>query len=104
MEAWIPGLIAGSFAVLVAVVSGYFQNRREISDQLTKTTSPTPPSTSEVWQRLDRMEKGFRAAMQILETLAEQWPGKCPPELPKKALKTLKEMDMLPPEWEDRVE
>lgn len=104
MEPWVPGLLTGVFAVLVATVSGYFQNRKEIADRLSKNSSPTPPSTAEVWARLDSTERALKAAVELLEELAEQWPGKTGPKLPKRAVNTLSELGYLPREWDPKEE
>lgn len=101
---WLPGLIAGTAAVLVAAVSGYFQNAHAKAQRAIANSTPSPPSTQQVWDRLADYEASFRAALEILEELAEQWPGDTPPNLPKKALKVLSEKGYLPSEWESYLE
>lgn len=103
MEPWVPGFVTGSLALLGVFVAGWYQSRRErhAADRTVRT--PTPPTTQEVWQRMDRMERAFRSSLVLLGEVAEQWEGEHPPRLTKRHLMILAEEGYLPPEWEHIV-
>jgi hypothetical protein len=100
MEPWVPGLLAGSAAILVALVGGWLQSRRETKARSHATHTPSPPSTQEVWQRLDHVERVVRSAVYVLGEVAEQWEGESPPVLSRKHVAVLDVEGYLPPEWE----
>lgn len=52
------------------------RNRREAEANTNR--SPTPPTTQQVWDRLDRVERQLAAMVRIVEQVADQWPADHP--------------------------
>lgn len=105
MEAWIPGLVTGGFAVLVAVTSGvlsaWFQAKRERAGHVRNSTSPGAPTVQQVWERQDKMERAFKASLTLLGEVVEQHADPGSLRLSQSALKTLRESGYMPSELED---
>lgn len=93
-------LITGAFT-LVGIVLSWLLARR---DKKEATKTPLPPSTQEIWQRQDKLERVMRAALVLLGEVAEQWDGEPPPRLTKRHLKILADEGYLPPEWDHLVQ
>lgn len=95
--------------LFIAVVAGgfgltqFFLNRGEQRRVRREAAGqPTPPTTAEVWARLDRVEQEMRAVLGVLYDVAEQWPGAHPPKLAQHHVRILG--DKLPMEWRERVD
>jgi hypothetical protein len=99
-EPWFPGFLAGMFSVVVVVVGAVLQNRRERRNRLDETKTPAPPTTQQVWERLDRVERVLGSSIALLSEVADQWQGEHPPVLSKKHVKIVSEAGYLPAEWE----
>lgn len=100
MEPWVPGAIAGVAAILIALIGGWLQNRRESRARVHTDKSPEPPTTQQVWSRLDHQEKVLRAAVGVLGEVADQWDGEHPPVLSRRHVAVLTEEGYMPPEWD----
>lgn len=104
MEPWVPGLIAGLVAIMVALIGGWLQNRRESKARRHNERTPEPPSTQQVWSRLDHQEKVLRAAVGVIAEVADQWDGEHPPRLSKRYVAVLTDEGYMPPEWDPITE
>ena len=94
--------------LIVAILAGIFGlwqwllNRNEERRKRREAASqPTPPTTAEVWARLDRVETEMRAMLGVLYDVAEQQPG-WKPTLAREHVRILG--DKLPMEWRERVD
>lgn len=97
-------LISGGFT-LVGTVLAWILARRDKSDQRRHdTTTPTPPTTQEVWQRVDGLERVVRSSVVLLGEVAEQWESEHPPVLSKRHVAVLANEGYMPPEWDPQVE
>lgn len=102
--AWVPGFIAGTLALIGVFVAGWLQSRRERRAALHSTYTPTPPTTQEVWQRVDRLERVVRSSVVIIGEVADQWQGDHPPVLSKRHVAVLASEGYMPPEWDPQVD
>jgi hypothetical protein len=103
MEAWVPGFVTGSLALLGVLAAGWFQSRRERSQQRHSSFSPGAPTVQQIWERQDKMERAFKSCLALLGEVAEQEQVD-PTQLSKRHLRILAEGNYLPPEWEHLVE
>ena len=101
---WVPGTITGGLALLGVIISGLTQSRREKNKDDRTSKSPSPPTTQEVWQRVDRLERVLRASVIILGEVADQWVGDHPPVLSKRHVAVLADEGYMPAEWDPHVE
>ena len=96
-------IILGASGVLGAAwiaARASIRNRREGNRDAART--PTPPTTLQVWERLDRMETRVGALVGVLHDVARQWPaGASGPVLNEEHLRILE--DTLPPQWKRRI-
>jgi hypothetical protein len=97
---WVTAALTGLLAVLGVAIAGWLQSRRErrAADRAIKT--PTPPTTQELWQRLDNRETTLRSAVYVIDQVAEQWPHEKPPTLHNRHAARLAKEGYLPPAWE----
>lgn len=112
---WIPGFVAGILALIGVIISGWLQSRRErkaaerqakqaAQHHKVQTQTPTPPSTQEVWTRLDKVERVLGSTVVLLGEVADQWQAEHPPVLSKRHVAVVTEAGYMPPEWEPVVE
>lgn len=112
---WIPGFVTGSLAIIAVVVTGWLQSRRERraadraaklakEQQTTASQTPTPPSTQEVWARLDKVEKVLGSTVVLLGEVADQWQAEHPPILSRRHVAVVADAGYMPAEWEPQVE
>lgn len=105
MEAWVPGLITGGFAIVVAILSGVTTNvlqaRREARAREHASGAPGAPTVQQVWERQDTMERAFKAALVLLGESIEQHAEPAKLKLSKAAIHTLRESGYMPAELED---
>lgn len=102
--AWIPGFVTGTLAIVAVFVTGYLQSRRERQNSDRVSSRPTPPTTQEVWQRQDKLEKVVRSSVVLLGEVADQWPAPNPPVLSKRHVAVLAQEGYMPSEWDPQVE
>lgn len=111
---WVPGFVTGTLAILAVIVTGWLQSRRERraaeraaklarEQQQTQSQTPTPPSTQEVWTRLDKVEKVLGSTVVLLGEAADQWQGDHPPVFSKRHVAIVSEAGFMPPEWDPLV-
>lgn len=100
----LPGLMSGLLALAGIFLGGFLQSRRERKAAQRTASSPSPPTTQEVWQRLDALEKVVRSSVVLLGEVADQWVGEHPPILSKRHVSVLAEAGYMPPEWDPPVE
>lgn len=97
-------LISGAFT-LVGTILAWVLARRDKKDQRAHDVrSPAPPSTQEVWTRLDRVERVLGSSVVLLGEVADQWQGDHPPVLSKRHVAIVTEAGYMPSEWEPLVE
>ena len=105
MEAWVPGLITGGFAVVVAIISGVITNvlqaRREARAREHASGAPGSPTVQQVWERQDKQERALDASLVLLGQAIKQHDHPGDLVLSKAAIKTLRETGFMPPELED---
>ena len=94
-------VVAGLFALAAAVYAGRSARRNRAEQELNANRSPTPPTTQQVWDRLDRLERLFAAMGRVLADAAEQWPSGHPgPTFDPRDIAILE--DTMPPAWRRR--
>ncbi len=101
--AWVPGFVTGSLAIIGVFVAGWLQSRRERRPAQRASYSPSPPTTQEVWQRVDKLERVVRSSVVIIGEVADQWQGDHPPILSKRHVEVLASEGYMPPEWDPAV-
>lgn len=101
---WVPGAVTGSLAILAVLITGLLQSRRERNAANRTSSTPTPPTTQEVWQRVDGLERVVRSSVVLLGEVAEQWESEHPPVLSKRHVAVLAAEGYMPPEWDPQVE
>ena len=104
MENWVPGLITGGFAVVVAIISGWYVATRELRADRRKSSMPGAPTVQEIWQRQDRLESVTRAALDIVTDVFEQIEDTSSIVLSQRSLHILAENDYLPSKLEHLLE
>lgn len=96
-------LISGGFT-LIGTFLAWVLARRDKKDERQHTgQTPTPPSTQEVWTRLDKTEKVADSAVILLGKVADQWPDDSTPVFPKRHVMVLAEEGFMPPQWDPLV-
>lgn len=100
----LPGLTTGLLALAGIFLGGYLQSRRERKNAQRAASSPSPPTTQEVWVRLDALERVVRSSVVLLGEVADQWVGEHPPILSRRHVAVLAEAGYMPPEWDPPVE
>lgn len=103
MFSWVPGAVTGALALVGVMVAGWLQSRRDRDAANRQGRQPSPPSTQEVWSRLDHLERVLRSSVYLLGEVAEQWPHDSPPVLSRKHVAILSDEGYLPPEWEPKT-
>lgn len=104
MEPWVPGFLTGLLALVGVIVAGFLQSRRERASADRATRTPAPPTTQEVWQRLDSTDRILRSALVLLGEVAEQVEKGHPFVLSRRHLLVLSSEGYLPPELEHLIE
>lgn len=99
-EAWFPGFVTGSLALIGVLVAAVLLDRRERRRDRDSPKTPSPPTTQQVWERLDRVEKVLGSAVVLLGEVADQWQGEHPPVLSKRHVAVLAAAGYMPPEWD----
>ena len=94
-------LVSGGFTLVGSVLAWFLARLQKRDDHQASSTTPGAPTVQEIWQRQDRMENGFKASLVLLGEIAEQWDRQRPLLLSKKAIKTLRDGDYLPPELDN---
>jgi hypothetical protein len=97
---WVPGTIAGVFALLSVVVAAWLQSRRERAKAEADGRSPGAPTTQQVWERQDLQERILRDALFLLAEVVEQHQDPSALKLPQAPLRRLAEAEYLPPQLE----
>lgn len=102
-EPWFPGFVTGTLALVGVVVAAVMQGRRERRKSRDDSKTPAPPTTQQVWERMDRVERVLSSAVVLLGEVADQWQGEHPPILSKRHVAVLTEAGYMPSEWEPEV-
>ena len=103
-EPWFPGFVTGSLALLGVLFAASLQTFRERRKERDSIRSPEPPTTQQVWERLDRVEKVLTSSIALLGEVADQWQGEHPPVLSKRHVAIVAAAGYMPPEWDPEVE
>lgn len=104
LQNWFPGFVTGSLALIGVLVAATLQTFRERRKDRNAIKTPDPPTTQQVWERLDRVEKVLTSSIALLGEVADQWKGEHPPVLSKRHVTIVAEAGYMPPEWEPRTE
>jgi hypothetical protein len=99
-EPWFPGFVTGSLALIGVLIAALLQTFRERRKDRESIKTPAPPTTQQVWERLDRVERVLGSAVVVLGEVADQWQGEHPPVLSKRHMDVLASAGFIPPEWE----
>jgi hypothetical protein len=102
-QPWFPGFVTGMLALIAVVFGAVMQNRRERKKAKEDIKTPAPPTTQQVWERLDRVEKVLGSSIVLLTEVADQWQGEHPPILSKRHLEIVSAAGYLPAEWETQL-
>lgn len=97
--AW-GAIITGIFALIAGAYAARSARRNKQQEYQHDDRTPSPPTTQQVWDRQNQIEKDLgaklQAALTILWQLSEDWPEGVPtPTLDEEALKVLS--DVIPP-------
>lgn len=103
-EPWFPGFITGTLALIGVLIAARLQSVRERRKDKESTKTPAPPTTQQVWERLDRVERVLTSSIAIIGEVADQWQGDHPPVLSKRHVAILTAAGYMPPEWEPEIE
>lgn len=105
MEPWVPGALAGGFAVLAAIatgiINGVMQARRERKKDERDSSAPGVPTVQEIWKRQDNQERALDAALVLWVQSVKQHDTPGDLVFSKAAIKTLRDTGFMPPELED---
>lgn len=104
LEPWFPGFVTGSLALIGVLIVAAMQTWRERRKDRDAYKTPTPPTTQQVWERLDRVESVLSSSIILLSEVADQWQGEQPPTLSRRHVATVARAGYLPPEWDPKVE
>lgn len=97
-------LISGGFTLIGTLLAWLLARRDKKDERVFTVQTPTPPSTQEVWTRLDKTEKVANSAVILLEDTADQWPDDAiPPVFPKRHVTILSEAGYMPAKWDPLV-
>lgn len=102
-DPWFPGFITGSLALLGVALAAVLQTRREKLRDREAIRTPAPPTTQQVWERLDRVEVVLGSAIVLLSEVADQWKSAQPPVLSKRNVDVIVAAGYMPPEWDPTV-
>lgn len=96
IRSWAQMILTAGAVLGAAIVAARAQirNRRETARDSAST--PTPPTTAEVWARMDAFETVMRAAVGLLEEVVEQMPPGFSPKLSRRHVAVLHEHGYLP--------
>lgn len=98
-------LISGAFTFIGTLLAWILARRDKKDERGFTVQTPTPPSTQEVWVRLDATERVADSAVILLGKAADHWPeGVAPPIFPKRHVLVLAEEGKMPPKWDPLVE
>lgn len=104
-DPWVPGAVTGSLALVAAVLTGILTSvlsaRRDRNNANRDANRATPPSTQQVWDRLDKVEKALGAGLILLGESVEQHNNPGTLKFNKSAIRTLRETGYMPAELED---
>lgn len=111
----LTAVISGFVAIAVVFISGWLQAKRErkqaqreaeiaVAAKRVESIYPQPPTTQQVWERQDKLERALRSALVLLGEVAEQWPHDHAPVLSKRHVAVLAAEGFMPPEWDPPVE
>ena len=103
-EPWFPGFVTGSLALVGVVVAAITQTLRERRKDHEATRTPAPPTTQQVWERLDRVETVLTSSIALLGEVADQWQGPNPPVLSRRHVAVVTKAGYMPPEWDPEVD
>lgn len=101
---WFPGFVTGSLALLGVVIVAILQTMRDRRKDRSAIKTPEPPTTQQVWERLDRVERVLISSIALLGEVADQWQGDSPPVLSKRHVAVVANAGYMPPEWEPKTE
>lgn len=103
-EPWFPGFVTGSLALVGVLVVAVLQTWRERRKAREDTKTPSPPTTQQVWERLDKVETVLGSTVVLLGEVADQWQADHPPVLSKRHVSIVANAGYMPPEWDPQVE
>jgi hypothetical protein len=103
-EPWFPGFVTGSIGLVGIIFVAVYTGRRERRKDREAAKTPAPPTTQQVWERLDRVEKVLTSSIALLGEVADQWQGDHPPILSKRHVAVVSEAGYMPTEWEPNTE
>lgn len=101
---WVPGAVTGTLALCAVVITALLQSRRERATADRQSRTPAPPTTQEVWQRLDSTDRILRSALVLLGEVVEQVEKGHPFVLSRRHLLVLSNEGYLPSELEHLIE
>ena len=103
-ENWFPGFVTGSLALIGVLGAAMLQTFRERRKERDSSKTPAPPTTQQVWERMDRVERVLTSSIALLGEVADQWQGAHPPVLSKRHVAIVAAAGYMPPEWEPETE
>lgn len=104
LEPWFPGFVTGSLALLGVLIVAMLQTFREHRKDQDSIRTPAPPTTQQVWERLDRVEVVLGSSIILLSEVADQWKADKPPVLSKRNVAIVAAAGYMPPEWDPKTE
>lgn len=103
-EPWFPGFVTGSLALVGVIIVAVLQTWRERRKERESTKTPSPPTTQQVWERLDKVETVLGSTVVLLGEVADQWQAEHPPVLSRRHVAIVAAAGYMPPEWDPQVE
>lgn len=89
-------MLALTGVITVALIQVWREHRKDVES----TKRPDPPTTQQVWDRLDRVERVLGSSIVLLGEVAEQWSGSHPPVLSRRHVAVVSDAGYMPPEWD----
>lgn len=89
---WVPGALALVGVLAMAAVNA----RNNKRDREGRRSDMEPPSWTDVYNRLDALDRGLRASLRISADVAGQWPDDAPPPvLSRSSVRAIAALDKL---------
>lgn len=97
-------LVSGAFTMVGSLLAWWLARRDKREQRVYEVMTPSPPSTQEVWNRLDKVERVLGSTVVLLGEAADQWPHDHEPVFSKRHVLIVAEAGYMPPEWDPQVE
>lgn len=102
-QTWWPGVASGLIGLAGVLAVALLQTWRERRKDKRSDKTPDPPTTQQVWERLDRVERVLGSTVVLLGEAADQWQGEHPPVFSRRHVAIVAAAGFMPPEWDPEL-